>query len=132
MLAQHPAPVILPNYRFDWLPKEDLAYIESHYFPLADDFLVLGTVLPPGGGAWSCLQGGRYQVFPGNQGTAPASSQVDGHAYTAPCVLALASGPHDISTQAPVRILVAWVGPNLPGLPQLPPGSHVDLFVNWY
>jgi hypothetical protein len=132
LLAQRPASVILRTYRLDWLPREDLAYIESHYYPLAEDFLILGSVLPAGGGSWSCLHGGRYQILLGDHGTEPATIQVDGHGQAPGCALELAAGPHDIRTQANAPILVAWLGPSLPALPHLPPGNHLDLFVNWY
>ena len=134
MLGEHPAAVIIRNYRSDWLPKEDLQFIQDHYFPLADDFLVLGSVLPSGGGSWTCLHGGRYQVILEQPNRAPGSQglQVDGQARPATDVLNLTPGPHLFHAPEACRVLVAWLGPKLAALPSLPPGNHLELFVNWY
>jgi hypothetical protein len=64
MLAAKPAAVIMPNYRTDWLRKEDHEFIREHYVPLADDFWVLGKMLPAGGGSFEIIHPGRYQITP--------------------------------------------------------------------
>jgi hypothetical protein len=134
MLAQNPASVFIPSYRTDWLPKEDKLFIKSHYFPLADDFWVLGSVLDSGGGPWTCMHGGRYQILMGCQaeGTPARSLQVDGQTMADRSALALTPGPHEIRSSPPGKILVVWLGPSLTEMPQVSPGDHRDLFVNWY
>ena len=34
MLARNPAAVLMPNYRFDWLPESDWQFIRANYLPL--------------------------------------------------------------------------------------------------
>ena len=132
MLAQNPASVILPSYRTDWLPKEDKEFISNHYVPLADDFLVLGTVLPAGGGSWSCLHPGRYQIQLPDSVSGAQTILVDGRTFKVPGALDLSRGDHVLQGPAPSRILAVWIGPRLNGLPSLSPGNHLNLFVNWY
>ena len=134
MLAQHPASVLIPSYRMDWLDEGDKQFINAHYLPLADDFWVLGGVLPPGGGAWTCLQGGAYQLRLG--GPVPSQPglmlQVDGQLRPDRSRLELAPGVHDLRSASSERISVVWLGPSLTTLPSLGPGEHLGLFVNWY
>ena len=134
MLTQSPASVIIPNYRTDWLSDSDKGFISSHYVRLADDFLVLGTILQPGGGSWTCLHGGRYQVsIIGKEAQSnSATLQVDGGVVVGKSVLKLSPGLHHLTVANMDQILVVWLGPTLPNLPRLAPGSHGDLFVNWY
>jgi len=63
MLAARPAAVFIPNYRTDGLPEEDHAFIRGRYVSLADDFWVLGKVLPAGGGAVHQRQAVRDHAF---------------------------------------------------------------------
>src|SRR5262249_28866552 len=62
MLAARPAAVFIPNYRTDWLPKEDHDFIAKRYVAISDDFWVLGKVLPAGGGSFEIVHPGRYRV----------------------------------------------------------------------
>src|SRR5262249_1524118 len=62
MLAARPAAVFIPSYRTDWLPEEDHKFIREHYVSLADDFWVLGKVLPGGGGTFEISHPGRYRI----------------------------------------------------------------------
>lgn len=128
MLEANPASVILSSYRTDWLPPKDQEFIHAHYLPLADDCLVLGGVIPAGGGAWECLQPGRYEVRARIAGEARV--KVDGQALPSPSVVVLDRGRHQVECIEPSQVV--WLGPRLSAVPFLPPGNHKTLFVNWY
>ena len=132
LLEKTPAAVIIPNYRTDWLSPADRGYIAQHYIALADDFLVLGTTLPAGGGEFTCLHPGRYEIRPMGSTPSPAPIMLDGLAVPPKSPVLLSSGTHVIRTESPGRVLVAWLGPTLDQLPPLAPGNHLRLFVNWY
>lgn len=133
LLRQTPAPVLIRNYRSDWLPEPDQRFIAEHYIPLADDFLVLGQVLPAGGGTYEVLHAGRYRVYGMADGGLRQLSEatVDGQpAGELPVELAV--GSHEIRCPPDIEPVVLWVGPNLRGIPDLGEGDHRRLFVNWY
>ena len=143
MLSARPATVFIPSYRTDWLQPEDHAFIRDRYIPLADDFWVLGSALPAGGGSFEIFHSGRYCVV-------PAASLADGTATNSPPVanepvvgsidgvalsnkpIELTAGAHRLETSGKSELIVVWVGPNLDGVPSLAPGRHQFLFVNWY
>lgn len=150
MLTKSPAPVLMKNYRTDWLSKEDRGFIDAHYVSLADDFCVLGKVLPPGGGQFEVLHPGRYRVMPlegsNLMGTFDGNSfmevtkrstnitivaRLDG-VELGDAPIELKAGIHMIETAATEQAAVFWVGPKLNELPRLPSGSHRVLFFNWY
>lgn len=133
MLSQKPAAVLIPNYRFDWLPRSDWEYIVKHYLPLADDFWVLGAHLPPGGGVFHVLHPGRYQVQAEQNGSpvAGASIFVDDIPVGSD-TLALTSGAHEITSSHGAPVTVLWLGPTLDSAPRIPAGNHRTLFRNWY
>ncbi len=153
MLAANPAAVIIPNYRTDWLPEADHEYIRAHYVPLGDDFWVLGTKLPRGGGSFEIIHPGRYQISQLKQsnilGTYPetlaeqmkavASKQeevpfvgtLDGGAVSNRPV-ELTVGTHRVASAMDDELAVVWVGPKLDKVPQVGRGDHRRLFVNWY
>ncbi len=149
MLAARPAAVFIPSYRTDWLPEEDHAFIRQHYVHLADDFWVLGKVLPAGGGSFEIDHPGRYRVSALNgsdlTGTYPEgfeslmapkedgklSGTLDG-ALLSGQVVTLTVGSHRIETASDCQPAVVWVGPHLDRLPRIGPGDHQRLFVNWY
>ncbi len=132
MLASRPAAVLMPNYRFNWLPKSDWQFIQKNYVPLADDFWVLGTQLPSGGGTFRILRPGRYIVQAAVPGQA-ASPQVtvDGTSVASD-ILTLSAGSHDIRAAQDSTVTVVWLGPKLSRLPVISPGNHSTLFKNWY
>lgn len=133
MLAHNTAPVLIRNYRSDWLPESDQRFIAEHYIPLADDFSVLGQVLPAGGGTYAVLHAGRYRVYAMGEGGLQElpEATVDGQpAGGRP--QDLAEGLREIGCPKDVRPVVLWVGPNLRGIPDLGDGDHRRLFVNWY
>ena len=149
MLAARPAAVFIPNYRTDWLPPSDQAAVGERYVPLADDFWVLGKVLPAGGGSFQIFHAGRYRIdslrgsgvavdagggwetvlapaeagkFTATLDGAPASDQ--------PVELGL--GTHRIECPSGVSPAVVWVGPRLDQVVGLTQSDHKSLFVNWY
>lgn len=134
MLTDHPPSALIASYRTDWLPESDHQFIASRYVPLADDFWVLGQVLPVGGGTYTVVHPGRYRILgiEKGQGVGPLKSvNLDGKTpATNPVFLGL--GPHQVSTPPNIQPVVVWVGPNLPDIPQLGPGNRQRLFVNWY
>jgi hypothetical protein len=133
MLARKPAAVLMPNYRFDWLPESDWQFIHANYLPLADDLWVLGTRLPAGGGDFRTLHPGRYQLRParGNWQEVPPEMTVDGLRVHSDKLM-LEAGTHTITTAADVPLLVVWLGPTLDSLPAISAGNHRTLFRNWY
>jgi hypothetical protein len=132
MLATRPAAVLMPNYRFNWLPKSDWQFIQKNYVPLADDFWVLGARLPSGGGDFRVLRSGRYMFVTDGPGQV-ASPQVtiDG-TPVASAIVNLSAGTHDIRLPPDEKMTVVWLGPKLRKLPAIPPGDHNTLFKNWY
>jgi len=153
MLAANPAAVIIPNYRTDWLPEADHEYIRAHYVPLGDDFWVLGTKLPRGGGSFEIIHPGRYQIsqlkqsnilgnYPetlaeqmkaaaSKQEEVPFAGTLDGGAVSNRPV-ELTVGTHRVASAMDGELAVVWVGPKLDKVPQVGRGDHRRLFVNWY
>ena len=132
MLASRPAAVLMPNYRFNWLPRSDWEFIQKNYVPLADDFWVLGTRLPDGGGAFRALRTGRYKLLAAAQGqVASPQVTVDGTSV-ASGIRTLSAGSHDIRSAPDSAVTVVWLGPTLNTLPIISPGDHNTLFRNWY
>jgi len=128
MLEANPASVIIMSYRTDWLPPEDQRFIRAHYLPLADDFQVLGGLLPGGGGPWQCLKSGRYEVR--SRTKEQQTVRVDGRVLPSPAVVTLNRGSHELGAAGPIQVV--WLGPQVLTPPSLPPGSHQNLFINWY
>ena len=133
LLAANPPAVIIPSYRTDWLSAEDWNYIRAHYLPLADDFWVLGQVLPLHGGTFTVLHQGRYLLLGqhANQVTPLAAGILDGH----PCgyrPVVLKSGSHELTCGPDTQPIPVWIGPQLESLPPLGAGDHHRLFANWY
>jgi hypothetical protein len=146
MLAARPAAVFIPSYRTDWLPPEDHDFIEERYVSLADDFWVLGSVLPAGGGDFEIFHPGRYRivrlkpaVFLDTERISKALAldeisvvgTLNGTNISNEPV-ALSLGVHRIETPADGQIGVIWVGPRLDTVPRVSPGRHATLFWNWY
>jgi len=153
MLASQPAAVIIPSYRTDWLPDADHEYIRAHYVPLGDDFWVLGTKLPRGGGIFEIVHPGRYQIsqfkqsnilgtYPEGLGEAMKAAAtkkeealfvgtLDGVAVSNRPV-ELIVGTHRVESARDDEVAVVWVGPKLDKVPQVGRGDHRQLFVNWY
>jgi hypothetical protein len=152
ILAANPPSVIIPSYRFNWLPQEDQDFIAQRYVTMADDFLVLGTLLPAGGGTFQVFHSGRYRITsaagsniigtyalpkdikdalaPEQQQLAFAGS-VDGVPLKGRPV-ELSVGTHRIECGPDQRAAVVWVGPHLDEVPRMPGQNRHLLFVNWY
>ena len=137
MLGVQPASVFIESYRTDWLPKADHDFIDARYVHLADDFAVLGKVLPAGGRDFEIFHAGRYCVVPADSlenATATreaVSGSLDGTALSNKPI-ELTTGIHHLETSENSALAVVWVGPTLDHIPSLAPRSHEDLFVNWY
>lgn len=131
LLAQYPTPVILPNYRTNWLPNEDQAFMNAHYVALAEDLMVLGTIKGPGTSAWEVLAEGRYFLNVYSEGSKPGEEvKIDGKKVE-PGIASFSKGNHPVEVPSGYRIQVVWLGPRLQGIPNLGPAPH-PLFVNWY
>lgn len=133
MLRARPAAVLITSYRTDWLPKANWDFIRQRYVPLSDDFWVLGQVLPAGGGTYQVVQAGRYQVVGLVNGIVEPlpSGTLDERPLSGDPVR-LELGSRRILCPPEVQPVVVWVGPNLEAIPQIGPGDHRRLFVNWY
>jgi hypothetical protein len=152
MLAANPPSVVILSYRTDWLPKEDHEFINQRYVPLAGDFMVLGTLLPPGGGSFEVYHAGRYHItsaagsnivgtypepknwkeaFAQPQEELPLAGTLDGVPLNGRPI-ELAVGTHRIACAPDQKAAVAWVGPHLEKIARIPEGDHRFLFVNWY
>lgn len=149
MLASNPASVFIASYRTDWLNEEDHAFIRQHYVCVSDDFWVLGSELPPGGGTFEVLHAGRYRItsvkgsdlagtYPGGIAGLMAPDQDGSFAGTldgAPLTnhpIELSVGSHRIEAPADCQAAVVWVGPKLERIGRLGESDHRFLFVNWY
>lgn len=151
MLATNPAAVIIPSYRTDWLPEEDHAFIRERYVPLEDDFLVLGKILPAGGGDFEIIRPGRYQItsaeasnisgtytpkslkefFSPEPKCPPLQAILDGARFGGkPAELTV--GVHRVECGAGTQPAVVWLGPHLEHIPRIGPADHRWLFINWY
>lgn len=149
MLAARPASVIIPSYRTDWLPAADHEFITNRYVSVADDFWVLGKVLPESGGEFQIYQPGRYRIatlagsdlvgtYPGGvQGAMQPSIKgevagtLDGAALTNQQVT-LTVGAHRIACATNCQPTIVWLGPKLDRIGRQGDSSHQRLFVNWY
>jgi hypothetical protein len=149
MLAARPAAVFIPNYRTDWLPEADHAFVRERYVSLTDDFWVLGKVLPAGGGTFEVVHPGRYRIS-SLEGSDLAGTYPDGVAgLMAPVVegsiigtldgaplskrpVELTVGTHRIETKPNCRPAVVWMGPRQERIGRLGDSDHRFLFVRWY
>src|SRR6185369_7888608 len=149
LLAARPAAVFIPSYRTDWLSETDHDFIRERYVSLADDFWVLGKVLPSGGGTFEIFHPGRYRIStlkgsdldgtypvgwegmttPEDKGT--LSGTLDGAPLSVRPV-ELTVGTHRLECAADCQPAVVWMGPRLERVHRINPGDHRMLFVNWY
>jgi len=149
LLEKNPPVAVIRSYRTSWLPQQDHDFIASRYVALADDLLVLGKILPQGGGEMQIVHPGRYRIASLQAsdvaGTYPEGlagmklamdgpefqALLDGQPLAAP-VVDLDVGTFRIDCNPEIQPTVVWVGPNLDRLPRLRDRDHLDLFVNWY
>lgn len=144
ILRVRPAAVFIRSYRTDWLPESDDQFINSRYLRLSDEFEVLGTVLPAGGGSFETVHAGRYCIAPASSldsrgqlhdstisGTNFITGSLDGMEFSNQPV-ELAIGKHRFQTSSNAIPAIVWVGPSLDTVPYLGTGDHRFLFQNWY
>lgn len=149
MLSQRPAAVFIPSYRTDWLSEADHDFVKERYVRFADDFCVLGKILPEGGGAFEVYHPGRYRIStlkgsdlqdtyelgvkgimtPEDPGT--LAGTLDGEPI---CnrPMQLAVGVHRLECSTNCQPAVVWMGPHLDRVHRIGPGDHRALFINWY
>lgn len=133
MLTEHPASVVIPNYRFDWLPESEWRFLASRYVPLSDDFWVLGQRLPEGGGSYQVHHPGRYAFMEVRDGgLVPLREGWLNERALPNEPVQLAQGVARLRTSDGVTPVVMWVGPQLKGVRPLSQRDHQRLFVNWY
>ncbi len=125
-LTENPAPVVIPNYRVGYLSKDQQEFLARNYRALANDFLVLGADLPPGGGTWLCRHPGRYAL--GAEGSRGAF-RVDGVLLDAG-VFAFAAGMHRLEADSGSAPFTFWVGPPSPEPVRIGPADMNQLFPN--
>jgi len=149
LLAANPPAVIMPNYRTDWLPEDDRAYVRANYVELADDFWILGSVMPAGGGDFKIIHPGRYRFstlsasdlagtypngFKGLLSPAEAgriAGSLDSVSLSNQ-IVELPAGTHRLQCDSNCQPAVVWVGPHLERSGRLTQQDHRQLFVNWY
>jgi hypothetical protein len=151
-LAANPPSVVILSYRTEWLSDVDKEFLKQRYVSIDDDFMVLGSQLPAGGGAFEVFHAGRYLItsVEGSNivGTYPEAkslrdlvatqSEVPPLAGTIDGVpldgkpVELSLGMHRIECNASTKAAVVWVGPHLDKLPRAPGENRHTLFVNWY
>ena len=149
MLAARPAAVVIPNYRTDWLPEEDHAFVRERYVPLADDFWVLGKVLPAGGGTFEIVHPGRYRIsslqdsdlaetcrvsvaqLPVRLDEGSFTATLDGAPVSSRPV-ELTVGKHRIECKPDCPPAVVWVGPKRDRVGRLSQSNHRALFIKRY
>ncbi|MBV9495785.1 MAG: hypothetical protein JOZ54_16175 [Acidobacteria bacterium] len=128
-LAEGKTPVIIPNYRLGWLRREDHQFIDEHYMPLAGDFLVAGTAIPPGNEReWTCLVPGRYFLMFDDSTDALSLDNLSRPRGP----VTIARGAHTFRNTSSQPAFVIWLGPTLSAPPPLPSGDPNLVFVNFY
>jgi hypothetical protein len=152
LLAATSPSVIILSYRTEWLPDEDKEFMRQRYVSMADDFMVLGSLLPAGGGTFQIYHAGRYRLTsaegsniigtyeqPKNIKEAlakpkeepPLTGTVDGVPLNGRPV-ELSVGTHRLECAPGQTAAVAWVGPHLDQVQRMPGNNRQTLFVNWY
>ncbi len=94
MMAEHPSPVVIGNYRWGWLPGRDLAVLHQRYIRLCPELFVLGSELPGPSGQFAIHYPGRYRVRPRDPKARATDLRIDGTPVAPPGVLSLTTGAH--------------------------------------
>lgn len=124
-LRRDPAPVLLTNYRWNWLERADRELVSARYVALGPHFLVLGGELRVTVGEVVIHRAGRYLVVGSSADDAP---QLGGTAVPPSGIVTLTVGQHSL-VGGPVRWF--WIGPRLEAPPYPgPPLASRDLFVS--
>ncbi len=151
-LAENPPSVVILNYRTEWMSDEDQAFLRERYVPIADDFMVLGSQLPAGGGTFEVFHAGRYLITSAEGSNIigtyeeperikdamappaeapPLSGTIDGKPFAGKPV-ELSVGTHHIECSPDHKAAVEWVGPHADSLPRMIGMNRHRLFLNWY
>ncbi|HXC16178.1 MAG TPA: hypothetical protein VNV60_01920 [Holophagaceae bacterium] len=117
LVRANPPAVLIPTYRMSYLDADAQSFLEGHYFPLAEDFWVLGKSQPAPGGEWECLLSGHYWVGVGQGGASIDGQPMETGAHD------FVKGSHSISAPAGSGATILWLGPNLSAPPSLGKGS---------
>lgn len=151
-LEANPPSIVILNYRTEWMSEEDKEFLRQRYVSIADDFMVLGSQLPAGGGTFEVFHAGRYRIT-SSEGSniigtyaepksmkealaaraelPPLAGTVDGKPLNGKPV-ELSVGTHRIECGADRNVAVEWVGPHLDELPRMMNMDRHRLFMNWY
>ncbi len=152
-LAANPPSVVILSYRSEWLSDEDNEFLKQRYVSIGDDFMVLGKLMPAGGGTFEVFHAGRYRItsaegsniigtyqepknlkerlFTPQKEVPPLVGTVDGVPLNGKPV-ELSVGTHRLECGANDKPAVVWVGPQLNEIAKSPGQDRHHLFVNWY
>lgn len=151
-LEANPPSIVILNYRTEWMSDKDKEFLQQRYVPIADDFMVLGSQLPAGGGTFEVFHKGRYRITSAEgsniigtytepktvkealtpQPEPPAlTGTIDGKPFDGKPV-ELSVGTHRIECSPDHKAAVEWVGPHVDALPRLMGMDRYRLFINWY
>jgi hypothetical protein len=152
LFASQPPAVIIADGHFDEIPEIDKAFVRGRYVPVTPDFWVLGRIFPTGGGDFEISHPGRYRItsaeasnlsgtyeppqnfmqsFAAPPKFPPITATLDGVPLNDLPVL-LAPGVHHLKCGSQVRAAIAWVGPQLDGIPRITGESRDSLFAGWF
>jgi hypothetical protein len=147
LLAVKTPAVVIPNSSNDGIHDQSQSSLRERYVALADDFLVLGKILPPGGGTFKIVHPGRYRIstLEGSDlaGTYPdgmkglmtpadsgnISGTIDGVPLSNHPVV-LCQGEHRIETTPGLQAAVVWMGPRLERVHRIGRGNPRGCFDN--
>ena len=152
-LKANPPSVVIRNYRTEWMSEEDKQFLRDRYVAIADDFMVLGSQLPAGGGTFEVFHAGRYRITSAEDSSIIGTydepktmkeallqpkkevpvltGTIDGKPFDGKPV-ELSVGTHRIECSADRKAAVEWVGPHADKLPRLMGMNRHSLFQNWY
>jgi hypothetical protein len=151
-LEANPPSIVILNYRTEWMSPEDKEFLRERYVSIADDFMVLGTQLPAGGGTFEVYHAGHYLLTSAEGSNIIGTYEepktlreslkprveppaligtIDGKPFDGKPV-ELSVGTHRIECGADHKPAVEWVGPHMDKLPRLMGMDRHRLFVNWY
>jgi len=152
-LQENPPSIVILNYRTEWMSDADKEFLRQRYVAIADDFMVLGSQLPAGGGTFEVFHAGRYRitsaedsniigtydapkslkeaVLQKKEEVPPLVGTIDGKPFDGKPV-ELSVGTHRVECTADRKAAVEWVGPHADSLPRLLGMNRHSLFQNWY
>lgn len=149
LISTQPPAVLIRNHRNNWLWEQDGSLIREHYVPLAEDFWVLGRLLPVGGGSVEIIHPGRYRISSKEISCIFGTVEKNSLGLVIPAVktncvgtvdgvplsgkpIELTVGTHRIETSPDCEPAIVWLGPKLDRLQPQGDSDYRQLFVNWY